>query len=98
MMDVEGIMTQTARIFTNGRSQVVRLPASFQFEGTEVYIYKDEVTGDVSLSRRPESWVGLFAAIKDGGVPNDFLSTEDRSQHEKARDPFTGITPCAQNV
>ncbi|WP_336947435.1 AbrB/MazE/SpoVT family DNA-binding domain-containing protein [Asaia sp. HN010] len=92
MMNVEGIMTQTAEIFSNGRSQAVRLPASFRFEGTDVYIYRDEVTGDVSLSRRPESWVGLFAAIKDGGVPNDFLGAEDRSQHEKDRDPFTGIT------
>jgi len=93
MMTVEGIMTQTARIFTNGRSQVVRLSASFRFEGTEIFICRDEVTGDVSLSRRPESWAGLLAAIKDGGVPNDFLGTEDRSQHEKDRDPFTGITP-----
>ncbi|WP_336985100.1 AbrB/MazE/SpoVT family DNA-binding domain-containing protein [Asaia sp. HN128] len=93
MMNVEGIMHQTAKIFTNGRSQAVRLPASFRFEGTEVFIYKDEVTGDVILSRRPESWTGLFAAIKDGGVPDDFLGTEDRSQNEKARDPFTGITP-----
>lgn len=93
MMDVGGIMPQTARIFINGRSQTMRLPASFRFEGAEIFIHSDEVTGDVSLFRQPESWVGLFAAIKDGGVPNDFLGTEDRSQYEKDRDPFTGITP-----
>ncbi|NVN03931.1 MULTISPECIES: antitoxin [Asaia] len=85
-------MTQTAEIFLNGRSQTVRLSASFRFEGTEVYIDRDEVTGDVILSRRPKSWAGLLAAIKDGGVPDDFLDAEDRYQHEKDRDPCTGIT------
>ena len=58
----------------------------------QVYIDRDEVTGDVILSRRPKSWAGLLAAIKDGGVPDDFLDAEDRSQHEKDRDPCTGIT------
>jgi len=89
--DIEGVMPQVAKIFTNGRSQAVRLPASFRFEGTEVYIRRDEVTGDVILSRRPEGWDSLFAAIKDGGVPDDFLSAEDRSQSEQDRDPFAGI-------
>lgn len=46
-------MTKTAKLFLNGRSQAVRLPAEFRFEGKEVYIRRDSVTGDVILSRVP---------------------------------------------
>lgn len=84
----EGVMTQVAKIFNNGRSQAVRLPAAFRFEGTEVFIRRDEATGDVILSRRPESWDGLLAAIRSGGVPDDFLGAADRVQDQHARDPF----------
>ena len=30
----------TAKIFSNGRSQAVRIPKAFRFEGDEVYIKK----------------------------------------------------------
>jgi antitoxin VapB len=30
----------TAKLFTNGRSQAVRLPKSYRFEGKEVYVKK----------------------------------------------------------
>ena len=43
-------MTQTAKLFMNGRSQAVRLPAAFRFDGTEVFIRRDPLTGDVILS------------------------------------------------
>lgn len=44
-------MAQTAKLFRNGRSQAVRLPAEFRFEGTEVSIRRDERTGDIILSQ-----------------------------------------------
>ena len=31
---------QTARLFVNGRSQAVRLPKEFQFQGENVYVQK----------------------------------------------------------
>jgi len=31
---------ETAKLFTNGRSQAVRLPKTYRFEGKEVYIKK----------------------------------------------------------
>ncbi len=46
-------MPRTAKLFKNGRSQAVRLPSEFRFEGEEVFIRRDEKTGDVILSRRP---------------------------------------------
>jgi antitoxin VapB len=45
--------TRTAKLFKNGASQAVRLPAEFRFEGDEVYVTRDEQTGDVVLSTRP---------------------------------------------
>jgi antitoxin VapB len=53
---------QTAKLFKNGRSQAVRLPAEFRFEGDEVRIRRDPVTGDVILSprnRKFEEWLKL---------------------------------------
>ena len=48
--------TKTAKLFKNGSSQAVRLPAEFRFEGNEVYVTRDEVTGkDVILSRWPRA-------------------------------------------
>ena len=39
-----------AKLFRNGRSQAVRLPAAFRFEGTEVEIERDPETGAVVLT------------------------------------------------
>ena len=65
-------MPRTAKLFRNGRSQAVRLPAEFRFEGSEVFVRRDQTTGDVILSRRPESWESFFELAK--GVPEDFLA------------------------
>jgi len=81
-------MTDKAKLFTTGRSQAVRLPEKYRFEGTEVYIRHDPNTGDVVLSRRPDSWDGLFALDATTDVPPDFMSAEDRNQGEHARGPF----------
>ncbi len=66
-------MPQTAKLFRNGRSQAVRLPAEYRFEGTEVFVRRDPGTGDVILSRRPNSWEDFFELMKAVDVPEDFL-------------------------
>ncbi len=67
-------MPRTAKLFTNGRSQAVRLPADLRFEGTEVFIRKDPKTGDVILSRRPESWDSFFKLRDEANIPEDFMA------------------------
>ncbi len=67
-------MTPTAKLFRNGRSQAVRLPADFRFTGSEVYVRRDPSTGDVILSRRPESWQDFFDLTEGLDIPEDFLS------------------------
>ncbi len=81
-------MRQTAKLFNNGRSQAVRLPAAFRFEGTEVFVRRDPASGDVILSSRPDTWDGFFAALKGANFPDDFLSPEERKVIETDRDPF----------
>jgi antitoxin VapB len=67
---------RTAKLFKNGASQAVRLPAEFRFDGDEVYISRDERTGDVVLSTHPgaRSWAELFDLLHEIDVPEDFMS------------------------
>ena len=63
-------MNKTAKIFRNGRSQAVRLPAEFRFSTHEVFI---ERQGDaVVLRPKPADWDDFFT--KPSKVPADFLS------------------------
>lgn len=70
---------RTAKIFTTGRSQAVRLPAEFRFDTAEVYIRRDPDTGDVVLSRRPGDWPEFFAKADAADIPDDFLANRDRA-------------------
>lgn len=77
-------MSRTAKLFRNGRSQAVRLPSDFRFEGSEVFIRQDATTGDVILSRRPESWESFFRLTEQGRVPEDFMSDrQDRTPQKR---------------
>jgi len=68
--------SRTARLFQNGASQAVRLPAEFRFPGTEVYVRRDEQTGDVILSSRPgaAAWDDFLALMKTIDVPDEFMA------------------------
>lgn len=67
--------TRIVKLFKNGSSQAVRLPAEFRFEGNEVFATRDELTGDVLLSKRPGSktWEDFFALMNSIEVPSDFM-------------------------
>ena len=65
---------KTAKIFQNGRSQAIRLPKEFRFEGKEVYICK--VGQKIILSAKPESWKDFF--LSDRKPTQDFM--EEREQ------------------
>lgn len=70
------IVTRTAKLFKNGASQAVRLPAEFRFEGEEVYVTRDDATGDVVLSNRPgaKTWSDFFELLRSVDVPTDFMA------------------------
>lgn len=84
--------TKTAKLFKNGRSQAVRLPAEFRFEGTEVNIRRDPETGEVILSPKRQR-TGNFEEFfrLRALIPPEELEgfMEDRDQGEQIRDdPF----------
>lgn len=78
-------MPRTAKLFQNGRSQALRLPAEYRFDGTEVYIRRDAETGDVILSRRPESWRDFFDLADRIGVPDEFLRDRQDAPPQKRK-------------
>ena len=80
-------LPQTAKLFASGRSQAVRLPREFRFEGQEVFIRRDPASGDIILSRKPGDWAEFFELVKTLDVPADFMA--DRNQGPpQSRDPF----------
>ena len=79
---------KTAKLFVNGGSQAVRLPAEFRFDGSdEVFIRRDAVTGDVILSARRtgNAWRDFFALRDQAKVPADFMN--DRPLNDALRPP-----------
>lgn len=79
----------TAKVFMNGRSQAIRLPAEFRFEGPEVDVTRDKATGGVLLTEKPAnigSWDAFFKAR--AAIPTDELEgfLEDRDQGIQERD------------
>jgi len=82
-------VSKTAKLFKNGRSQAVRLPSEYRFEGSEVYVRRDAATGDVILSRRPDSWKDFFAILKRSAakIPEDFMARREDAPPQK-RDLF----------
>ena len=79
-------MDQTAKIFLNGRSQAVRIPAQYRFDGDEVYVRRDEATGDVILSSNPGNWDQFFKMRDSLEIPQDFLSDRDMAPPQVRRE------------
>ena len=50
----------TAKLFINGRSQAVRLPKEFRFDGDEVFIKR---VGDAVVLLPRHGWNTLFTAL-----------------------------------
>jgi antitoxin VapB len=82
--------TRIAKLFKNGASQAVRLPAEFRFEGNEVYATRDEQTGDVVLSTRPgaRTWADFFALMRAIDVPDEFMADRPLNALPQERELF----------
>ena len=76
-----------AKLFMTGGSQAVRLPAEFQFEGDEVDIRRDSITGDVVLSKPIASWEEYFDWVRTLDLPSDLLRERDQPEDDM-RDPM----------
>lgn len=79
---------KTAKLFTNGQSQAVRLPKEFRFEGNQVFIKK---MGNVIILLPMENpWESLFQSL-DKFSPDfmeDFMDTREQPEQQKREDIF----------
>ena len=80
---------QTAKLFMNGRSQAVRLPKQFRFEGEQVRIFREGrrvVLEPLTPERDAEFWASFGAwdepmeRLDDGGPMRDPFASEDGAQ------------------
>ena len=96
-------MQAIAKVFTTGHSQAVRLPKAFRVNVAEMWISKNEVTGEITLKpkdddQRRRDLKELFQLIAENPMPDDFLSEVTRS-NAPPRNPFADWAeePAADN-
>jgi antitoxin VapB len=65
---------QTAKIFTNGRSQAIRLPKEYRFSGDDVYINK--IGKIVVLIPKDDPWSVLANSLDQ--FSDDFMNDRDQ--------------------
>jgi antitoxin VapB len=74
----------TAKLFNNGRSQAVRLPKSYRFEGTQVFIKR---VGDaVVLLPYQNPWQTLLDSLEQ--FPEDFMETREQGDQPERETLF----------
>lgn len=76
-------MYQTAKIFTNGQSQAVRLPKAFRFNTKEVFI--QQLGDNIILSAKKPTWQAFFQ--QNSVFDDDFLA-ERNNDAPQEREPF----------
>ncbi len=74
---------ETAKLFLNGRSQAVRLPKAFRFEGNEVYIKKSS-EGVLLISKDPSPWDAWEKNLMKYDEP--FMNSRNQPESRQERD------------
>jgi antitoxin VapB len=75
---------KTAKLFRNGRSQGVRLPREFRFEGDHVIVKRH---GDgVLLLPAVKSWEPLIQSLSE--FSEDFMADRQQPPAQRRSDPF----------
>jgi antitoxin VapB len=77
---------QTAKLFKNGRSQAVRLPKEFRFEGEEVYVRREGKSIVLSPKDQPQEnpWKDFFEALDSLDPTFRFVRDQPRRQQKRA--------------
>lgn len=83
-------MLAIAKIFTTGNSQAVRLPKAFRVNASEMWISKNELTGEIILKpkdddQRQRNLAKLFKMIEENPFTEDFIPERTI---EESRNPF----------
>jgi len=76
-----------AKLFMNGRSQAVRLPAAYRFPGRSVWVKKWR--GTVVLLSNDDPWRPLIESV--GGAGSEFLRERESTARVDMRPDLEGI-------
>ena len=71
----------TTKLFKNG---------AFRFSGQEVYIFRDEITGDIVLSEkpRPKAWKDFFSSLSASEETEAFMAERPMNVAPRERGLF----------
>jgi len=82
----DAVTVSEAKLFTNGRSQAVRLPAEYRFAGDSVYVKRWR--GAVILLPKRHPWAPLVESL--GGFSPDFMKEREQPA-EQVREGLDGL-------
>ena len=94
------MLLPTVKVFTTGNSQAVRLPKAFRVNTREMWITKNDVTGEIVLrpkddDQRRRNLETLFKMIADDPFTEDFIPkrpiTESRNPLAEWAEPLPSI-------
>lgn len=96
-------MLATAKIFTTGNSQAVRLTKPFRVDTAEVWIAKNEVTGEITLKpkkddQRKRNLAELFRMIREEPFTEDFLQPRSEEVRPNPFAEWAEPLPTKQSV
>lgn len=81
-------MHATAKLFNTGNSQAVRLPKAFRLDAVEVWIMRNEASGEIILQPKPKAdELNVFFSMLESEPLNgpEFIPPRD---DRPAADPF----------
>ena len=72
-------MVATAKVFTTGNSQAVRLPKAFRVDARELWITRNERTGEITLKPKPDADAlqAFLAELQGQPASDEFLPPRD---------------------
>lgn len=79
-----------ARDAKNDRDRASWTPPETSPDASDQHGQRELLTDETTLSQRPTTWEGFFAALKEAQAPDDFLDAQERAQEFEGRDPFAG--------
>lgn len=85
-------MSATAKVFTTGNSQAVRLPKAFRVKAREMWISRDEGTGEITLKPKPDedALESFLDELRQCPASDDFVPPRDDPPRV---DPLAGWAP-----
>ncbi len=82
-------MTATAKVFITGNSQAVRLPKAFRVDARELWISRNEHTGEITLKPKPnaDALQAFLAELRSLPASDEFVPPRDDAPRA---DPLAG--------